>query len=170
MHLAGGDLRALEVADVVHLAGVFQDSGNIGSYISLAVRDADYHGAFLACYPDLSGVVCEHQFERIRAAHAHHGLHYRVNGGVQVLLVVVVNELDCNFCIGVAVERVIVALELFFKLLVVLDYAVMNTYDLGLDLAGAAAGAVARNVGVSVGLRGLAVGRPAGMAYSAGAG
>ena len=168
--LARGEARHLEIADVIDRAGMLQNGRDIGGQIALAVGDAENHGAVLPGGEDLAGVVAEHQGEGIGAADTDHGARNRVHGAELVFLVIVVDQLDDHLGIGLGIEGIAVPQELGLELGIVLDNAVVDADDTGLDRAGAGAGAVAADMRMGVGLAGLAVGGPAGMTDAAGAG
>ena len=159
----------LQIADIVDGSGVLQDRRHIGGHIGLPLRKPDDHGAVLPGHPDFPRVVPEHQLQGVGAADAHHGLGDGVHGADFVLFIIVIHQLDHDLRIRVAVELVSVPQELFPKLLVVLDDAVVDAHHLGLHLAGGGSGAVPAHMGMGIGLGGLPVGGPSGMADAAGA-
>ena len=157
-HIALFELRDLHIADVIDIAGVFQDRRNIRGDIALAVRDADDHRAVLAGAVDLARIVLEHDAERIGAADADHCAGDRFDRQLRILLVVVVDHLDRDLGIGLGVERIALLDELFALLLIILDDAVMDGDDI----------AVVARMRMRIDSRGFAVRCPAGMADAAG--
>ena len=63
--LSGFDACHLEISDIVNVAGILEDRGNIGSHIGSVLFNADDHRAVLAGNVDLSRMVLEHYCESI---------------------------------------------------------------------------------------------------------
>ena len=158
----------LEIADIVHLTGVFQNRRDVGSQEAFAVGDADDHGAVLPGGEDLAGEVFEHQGQRIGAPHADHGSGDGIDRAELIFFIVIVDQLDDDFGIRLGIEAVVVAKQLGFQLDIVFDDAVVDADHVGFDRPGAGACAVPADMRVRVGLAGLAMGRPAGMPDAAG--
>ena len=81
----------LQVADVVDVAGIFQDGGNVGGHEALAILHAQNHRAVLAGHVDLLRIIFKHHSQRIGTADTHHGMVDGVYRGAQVFLVIIVN-------------------------------------------------------------------------------
>ena len=169
MRFARGQLGKFQIADVIHIAGILQNGGHIRGHIGFAVGNANDHGAVLAGHPDLARIIAEHHFQRIRAAHTHHGFGNGVNGAQIILFIVIVHQLDQHLGVGLAVEGVAVFQQLGAQLGVVFNNAVVYAHHFRFHRARAGMRAVARNMGVCVHHAGLAMGGPAGMADAAGA-
>ena len=83
----------LQIADVIHLAGVIQNRRHVRCQEGFAIGGADDHGAVLAGGVNLLRVIPEHQGQRIGAPDAHHGMVDRVHRRVFVLPIVIVHKL-----------------------------------------------------------------------------
>ena len=132
----------LKVANVIHVASVFQNCRDIRSHIGLTIRNADDHRAILTCHPDLARIITEHQLKRIGTAHTNHRLGNGINRTEVVLFIIVVHQLDDHFRIRLTIECITVLQQLFFQFGIVLDDAVMYANDLRLHCAGTRTGTV----------------------------
>ena len=164
MRLTRRQLCKLKVANVIHIASVFQNCRNIRSHISFTIRNADDHRAILACHPDLARIITEHQLKRIGTAHTNHRLGNGIDRAEVVLLIIVVHQLDDHFGIRLAVKRIAVFQQLFFQLSIVLDDTVMNTDNLRFNRARTRTATVTGNMRMCIRLARLTVGCPTGMA------
>ena len=160
MGLAGNQASHLEVADVVHRPCVVQNRRDIGSQKSLAVFDTDNHRTVLSGYIDLTGIVLEHNGKGIGASDSDHCPGKGVYGSDAVLLVVVVNQLNCDFRVGSAVKDIPVGQELGLDFLIVFDYSVMHTHYVGFNNPGAGVLAVSADMRMGIDLCRLTVCRP----------
>ena len=142
MRLTRRQLCKLKVADVIHIASVFQNCRDIRSHISFTIRNADDHRAILTRHPDLARIITEHQLKRIGTAHTNHRLGNGIDRAEVVLLIIVVHQLDDHFGIRLAVERIAMLQQFFFQFSIVLDDAVMYANDLRLHCAGTRTGTV----------------------------
>ena len=165
---SGSQPGHFEISDIADLAGVFQYSRDIGSQITFAVRNTDDHWAVFPCSKNLSRIIPEHQSQCIGTAYSDHGSRDGVDRPDFVLLIIIVHQLDDDFCVGLGIEGVAVAQELCFQLGEILDDPVVDSDHLCLHFPRAGAGAVAADMRVGVGLAGFSVCRPAGMADTAG--
>ena len=148
----------LHIIDVINFSGMVQDGRDVGGDERFLPFFADDHRAAVAGAEDLAGVVREHEAQRVGAAHTQDGAGDGAQRALAILFIIVVDQFDDTLGVGLGVELVSVPLELVADLLIVLDDAVVDTDDR----------VVIRMVRVRVGLRGRAVGRPAGMADAAG--
>ena len=164
MSLTRNKLCELKVADVVHIASVFQNCRNIRSHIGLTVCNADDHRAVFTGHPNLAWVITEHQLKRIGTAHTNHRLGNGIDRAEVVLLIIVVHQLDDHFGIRLAVERIAMLQQFFFQFSIVLDDAVMYANDLRLHCAGTGTATVTGNMRMCIRLARLTVGCPTGMA------
>ena len=130
---------------------------HIGGKIGVLVRDTDDHRAVLAGDINLIGIVRKEDGKGISSPHAHHRLGERVDGPHFIFFIVVIYELDEHFRVRLGIEGIAVMQELFLDLAIVFDDAVVDTHD----------AAVIAAMGMSVGLRGVAVRRPARVADAA---
>ena len=153
----GGQAGKLQIAQIVHRAGVFQNGGHIRGKVLFPVLGAENHGAVLSGGVNLPGVVPEQHGQSIGAADADHGVIDGIHRGVGVFFIVVIDELHSHFRIGGGVEGIALAQELFPQLLIVFDNAVVNGDHI----------AVVRAVGMGVFLAGFAMGGPTGVADAA---
>ena len=97
----------LPVTDVVDAAGVFQDCRHVRGHIGLTAGNADDHGGIFPGRIDLPRIILEHHFQAIAAPHPHHRLGDGVDGAHPVLFVVIVHQLDKDFCVGLAVKGIV---------------------------------------------------------------
>ena len=158
-HPARFQAAQLHVADVINIPGEAQDGRRVGGQKGLPFAHADDHGAVLAGGPDLAGIVLKHHRQRVGAANAHHGVVDGVHRGALVFLVVIVDEFHRHLGVGGGIKAVALFGQLVFQLLVVFDDTVVHRHHVHVVAA----------MGVSVGLAGLAVGGPAGVADPAAA-
>jgi hypothetical protein len=149
-------LRAGKLGDVAfleeyHVPGIGKERGDVRGEQVLFLAEADYEGRVLARRDYALRVVGRNDAQGVRAADLGKRLLY---GGKQVPFEVAFYQMGDYLGVGLGLEDMALAEKLFFKLEVVLDYAVMNYDD------------TSRAVGVRVGilLGGLAVRRPPGMA------
>ena len=168
MRLARSQLCELKVSDIIHIASVFQDCRNIRSYISFTVCNADDHRAVLTRHPDLARIVTEHQLKSIGTTDTHHRLGNRINRTKVILLIVIINQFNDHFCIGLAVERIAMLQQLFLQFGIVLDDTIMYTDDLRFDWTRTRSAAVTRNMRMRIGLTWFTVCCPAGMSDATG--
>ena len=147
----------LQIADVVHRAGVLQDGGDIRGQIAFPVFHPQDHGAVLPGHIDLPGIVLEHDGQSIGAPDADQGVVDGIHRGALVFLVVIVDELDGHFRIGRGVEGIALLAKLVLQLLIVLDNSVVDAHHI--EVIGA--------VGMGIFLRGLPMGGPAGVTDAA---
>ena len=168
MRLTRRQLCKLKVADVIHIASVFQNCRDIRSHISFTIRNTDNHRAILTRHPDLARIIPEHQLKRIGTAYTNHRLGNGINRTEVVLLIIVVHQLDDHFGIRLAVERIAMLQQFFFQFSIVLDDAVMYANDLRLHCAGTGTTTVTGNMRMRIRLARLTVGCPTGMANTTG--
>ena len=157
--LARLQARHLQVVDIVDVARMLEHGRHIGGKIGVLVRDTDDHRAVLAGDIDLIGIVRKEDGKGISSPHAHHRLGERVDGPHFVFFIVVIYELDEHFRVRLGIEGIAVMQEFFLDLAVVFDDAVVDSHD----------AAVIAAMGMSVGLRRVAVRRPARVADAAAA-
>ena len=158
----------LKVANVIHVASVFQNCRDIRSHIGLTIRNADDHRAILTCHPDLARIIPEHQLKSIGTTDTHHRLSDGINRTEVVLFIIVVHQLDDHFRIRLTIECITVLQQLFFQFGIVLDDAVMYANYLRLHCAGSRTGTVTRNMRMCIGLARLTVGCPTSMTNTTG--
>ena len=132
----------LKVANVIHVASVFQNCRDIRSHIGLTIRNTDNHRAILTCHPDLARIIPEHQLKSVGTTDTHHRLSDGINRTEVVLFIIVVHQLDDHFRIRLTIECITVLQQLFFQFGIVLDDAVMYANDLRLHCAGTRTGTV----------------------------
>ena len=149
--LARLQARHLQVVDIVDVARMLEHGRHIGGKIGVLVRDTDDHRAVLAGDIDLIGMIRKEDRKGISSPHAHHCLGECIDGPHFIFFIVVIYELDEHFRVRLGIEGIAVIEELFLDLAVVLDDAVVDTHD----------AAVIAAMGMSVGLRRVAVRRPA---------
>ena len=143
--------RHLQVVDVVDVARMLEHGRHIGGKIGVLVRDTDDHRAVLAGDIDLIGIVRKEDGKRVCSPHAHHRLGERIDGPHFIFLIVVIYELDEHFRVRLGIEGIAVMQEFFLDLAIVFDDAVVDAHD----------AAVIAAMGMGVGLRRVAVRRPA---------
>ena len=151
--------RHLQIVDIVDVARMLEHGRHIGGKIGVLVRDTDDHRAVLAGDINLIGIVRKEDGKGISSPHAHHRLGERVDGPHFIFFIVVIYELDEHFRVRLGIKGIAVMQELFLDLAVVFDDAVVDTHD----------AAVVAAMGVGVGLRRVAVRRPARVADAAAA-
>ena len=140
--LTRNELCKLKVANVIHVASVFQNCRDIRSHIGLTIRNADDHRTILTCHPDLARIIPEHQLKSVGTTDTHHRLSDGINRTKVVLFIIVVHQLDDHFRIRLTIECITVLQQLFFQFGIVLDDAVMYANDLRLHCAGTRTGTV----------------------------
>ena len=140
--LTRNELCELKVANVIHVASVFQNCRDIRSHIGLTVRNADDHRAILTCHPDFAWIITEHQLKSVGATDTHHRLSDGINRTKIVLFIIIVHQFDDHFSVRLAVERIAMLQQLFFQLSIVFNDTVMYANDLRLHCAGTRTGTV----------------------------
>ena len=168
MSFSRSQLCKLKVAYIIHISGIFQDSRDIGRHIGLPIRNTDDHRAVLTGYPDLTGIVTEHQLQRIGSANTHHGFRNGINGTEFILLVVIIHQLDRYLCIGLAVKCITMLQQFFFQFRVIFNDTIMYANDFRFYRAGTGSAAVAGDMGMGIDLTGFAMGCPTGMSNTTG--
>ena len=142
MSLTRNKFCKLKVSNIIHIASVFQNCRNIRSYISFFVSNANDHGAVFTRHPNLARIVTEHQLQSIGTTDTNHCLRNGIDGAKVILLIIVINQFNNYFRIGLAVERIAMFQQLFFQLGIVLDDTVMYANDLRLHCARTRSGTV----------------------------
>ena len=149
-----------QIADVIHVPGVFQNGRHVGGQVAFPVGNADDHGAVLPGGINFLRVVLEHQGQGVGPTHPDHGVVDGIHGGVGILFVVIIHQFDGHFRVRAGIEGVALPQELFLQLLIIFNDAVMDADNKS----------VVTFVGMGVQLAGFAVGGPAGVTHAAGAG
>ena len=116
----------LKVANVIHVASVFQNCRDIRSHISFTIRNTDNHRAILTRHPDFARIITEHQFKRIGTSYTNHRLGNGIDRAEVVLLIIVVHQLDDYFGIRLAVKSITVLQQLFLQFDIVFNDTIMN--------------------------------------------
>ena len=163
MNFTGQNPRRLIVSDVIHPAGIIQNGRHVGGQEGAAVRLPDDHGAVLSGRIDFSRIIPEHQGQRVAAAHAHHHAVDGVDRSDPVFLQIIIDQLDGDLRIRVAVEDVAVPQEFLLQLFLVFDDPVVNAHDGGGGFCISPLRITPADVRMRVFFIGLAVGRPPGM-------
>ena len=120
----------LKVANVIHVASIFQNCRDIRSHIGLTICNADNHRAVLTRHPNLTRIIPEHQLKSVGTTDTHHRLSDGINRTEIVLFIIVVHQLDDHFRIRLTIECITVLQQLFFQFGIVLDDAIMYANDL----------------------------------------
>ena len=129
MSFTRSQLCELKVANVIHVASVFQNCRDIRSHIGLTIRNADDHRAVLSCYPNLTRIIPEHQLKSVGTTDTHHRLSNGINRTEVVLFIIIVHQLDDHFRIRLTIECITVLQQLFFQFGIVFNDAVMYAND-----------------------------------------
>ena len=106
-----------------------QDGRDIGGNKRIFAVFADDHRASVARAEDLTGIVREHEAQCIGATHAQDGAGDGTKGAFAILFIIVVDQFDDTFGIGLRVEPVAVSLQLIADLFIILDDAVVHADD-----------------------------------------
>ena len=130
MRFTRSQLCKLKVADIINIAGIFQDCRNIRSHIGLTVCNTNDHRTVLARHPDFARIVTEHQLKSIGATDTNHRLCNGIDRTQIILFIIVVHQFDDYFGVRLAVERISVLQQLFLQLGIVFNDTVMHTDNL----------------------------------------
>ena len=153
----GRELGKLTVLEHHDIAGGVDERDDIGSNIGAGFAHADHNRGVLARHGDHAGLVSAHGGQTIGTDHVGaslaHGGHQVVRLGISLF-----DQMREDLGIGLALKVVAAALQLFAQLGEVLDDAVVDDGD----------ATVAAGVGMGVNDGRLAVGRPTGVADTAG--
>ena len=153
IHGVGGQDGDLAVVHISDLPGVLQHGGHVGGDIVAALAVADDEGTVLPGGDQGVGIVGTDDAQGVGALDpaqaAAHGLQH-----IAALVVVELQQLGHHLGVRIGVECDAQLLQVLLQLQIVLDNAVVDQGDL----------AVLADMGVGVGVVGLAVGGPAGMA------
>ena len=134
MDFSRSDPRKLEIVYIVDFSCVGKDGRNIRGDVAFALSRSYYDGSILSRNIDLIGIVFEHHAKSICPPHSDKSPVYRVYGPHLVFSVIIIYELDHHFAVGPAVKAVAVLLELFGKLLIIFNNAVVYSDNLGFHL------------------------------------
>ena len=157
-NLAVSQTSHFQIADVIYLTGVFQNSRHVAGNIAFAVLYADNHRAVLTGNINFTGIFLEHYCQSIGAAHTDHGMAQSIGRSMLVLFIVVVNQLNGNLGISLRIEGIAVMQQLFLQLLIVFD----NTVVYGNYIA------ISTCMRMRISFGRLAMGCPSGMTDTAG--
>ena len=124
-NLAVSQTSHFQIADVIYLTGVFQNSRHVAGNIAFAVLYADNHRAVLTGNINFTGIFLEHYCQSIGAAHTDHGMAQSIGRSMLVLFIVVVNQFNGNLGISLRIEGIAVMQQLFLQLLIVFDNTVV---------------------------------------------
>ena len=124
-NLAVSQTSHFQIADVINLTGVFQNSRNVAGNIAFAVLYADDHRAVLTGNINFTGIFLEHYCQSIGTAHTNHSMAQSIGRSMLVFFIVVVNQLNGNLGISLRIEGVTVMQQLFLQLLIVFDNTVV---------------------------------------------
>ena len=148
----------LQIADIIHVSGILENRRHVGGQIAFTAGYPDNHRAVFSGCIDLPGIILEHHRQCIGTPDPDQGMIQCVHRGAQILLVVIVNQLDCHFRIRLGAEGIPLLGELLPELLIIFNNAVMYRNDVFIIAA----------VGMGIDGRGLSVGCPPGMTDAAG--
>ena len=157
-NLAVSQTSHFQIADVIYLTGVFQNSRHVAGNIAFAVLYADNHRAVLTGNINLAGIFLEHYCQSIGTAHTNHSMAQSISRSMLVFFIVVVNQLNGNLGISLRIEGVTVMQQLFLQLLIVFD----NTVVYGNYIA------ISTCMRMRISFGRLAMGCPSGMTDTAG--
>ena len=132
MSLTRSQFCKLKIADVIYITSIFQNRRDIRSHIGFTIRNADDHRTVLTSHPDFAWIITEHQLKGIGTTDTNHRLGNSIDRAKVVLFIIVINQFNNYFRIGLAVERIAMFQQLFFQLGIVLDDTVMYANDLRL--------------------------------------
>ena len=124
-NLAVSQTSHFQIANVIYLAGVFQNSRNVAGNIAFAVLHADDHRAVLTGNINFAGIFLEHYCQSIGAAHTDHSMAQSISRSMLIFFIVVVNQLNGNLGISLRIEGVAIVHQLFLQLLIVFDNTVV---------------------------------------------
>ena len=157
-NLAVSQTSHFQIAYVIYLTGVFQNSRHVAGNIAFAVLYADDHRAVLTGNINFTGIFLEHYCQSIGAAHTDHGMAQSIGRSMLVLFIVVVNQFNGNLGISLRIEGITVMQQLFLQLLIVFD----NTVVYGNYIA------ISTCMRMRISFGRLAMGCPSGMTDTAG--
>ena len=100
------DTSHLQISNIINISGIFKNCRNIRSNISFAVCNTNDHRTVFSCHPDLPRIILKHQFQSIRTAYTHHRFRDRIDRTQIIFLIIVVHQLDHNFCICLTVKSI----------------------------------------------------------------
>ena len=147
------------LSDVIDIAGVLENRRNVRCQIQVSVLCfSDDHRSVLAGDVNFSRIALEHQCKSIGPADTDHRVVDRIHRSVLVFLIIVIDQLDGDFRIGIAVKLVVMTEKLRFQFLIIFNDPVVDADDVS----------VIGHVRMRIGLARFAVRCPAGMADSAG--
>ena len=155
-HIAARELSDLIVSNIIDIPSIFKEGRHIGSHIGLFPVHPDDQRGILSGHIEFVRAVLEQHRQGIGAPDAHHGAGEGIHRSLFVFFQIIIDQVDGYLGVRLRVEGVSVPGKLVFQLLVIFDDAVVHAHNR----------AVLRDMRVRVGLRGLAVCGPAGMADS----
>ena len=106
MCLSRSQFCELQISNIINISGIFENCRNIRSNISFAVCNTNDHRTVFSCHPDLPRIILKHQFQSIRTAYTHHRFRNRIDRTQIIFLIIVVHQLDHNFCICLTVKSI----------------------------------------------------------------
>ena len=126
MSLSGDNPYRLMIPDIVHFPGVVQHRRHIRGQKGFVPGYADDHGTVFSRRVDFPRIILEHQSEGIAAPHPDHHPVDRIDRSDLIFVVIIIDNLDRDLCVRIAVELISVPEQLCLQLLIIFDDPVVH--------------------------------------------
>ena len=114
------------IPDIVHFPGVVQHRRHIRSQKGFFPGYADDHGAVLPRSVDFPRKIFKHQSKGIAAPHPDHHPVDRIDRPDLIFFVIIIDYLDRDLCVRIAVELISVPEQLCLQFLIIFDDPVVH--------------------------------------------
>ena len=122
----------LHISNIIYLTGIFQNSRNIRSHIAFAVSHSQNHGAVLSCHINLPGIITEHHCQSIGTTDTHHGMIDSIYRSSFIFFVIIINQLNCRFCICGRIKDIALSHQLILQFLIIFNNTIMNAHNISI--------------------------------------
>ena len=122
----------LQVADIIYISCIFQNSRNIRCNVRLSIRNTQNHRAVFTSYIDFFRIIFKHDRKCIRTTDTDHCMIDRIDRCSLVFLVIIIHQFNSNFCIGLRIKCITFAKKFILQLLIVLNDSVMNCNNISI--------------------------------------
>ena len=99
-NLALADTSHLQVADIIYISCIFQDSRNVRCNIRFPIRHAKDHRAVFTSYVNFFRIIFKHDRKCIRTTDTDHCMVDCIYRCPFVFLVIIIHQFNSNLCIG----------------------------------------------------------------------
>ena len=106
------DLCHLQVANIVYISCIFQNSRHIWCNKTLSISYAKNHRTVFSCHINFFRIILEHHSKRIRSTNTDQRMVDRIYRCSFILFIIIIDQLNSNLCIRLRVECISFAEQL----------------------------------------------------------